>query len=110
MGDVPFYSLPTIGKGPDLRGYEYGQFQDKTLLAVQAEYRLELTKRFGVVAFAGVGEVAPELSDYSFDDLLPSVGAGLRYVLAEKNHVALRLDFAWGDEGFAYYFTVGEAF
>jgi outer membrane protein assembly factor BamA len=109
-GDVPFYSLATIGRGPDLRGYEYGQYQDKTLLAAQAEYRLRLTKRFGVVGFAGVGAVAPSLSDYSSDDLLPSVGAGLRYVLAEKNQISMRLDFAYGRDGGKLYFTVGEAF
>jgi len=109
-GDVPFYSLATIGRGPDLRGYEYGQYQDETLLAAQAEYRLELTKRFGVVGFGGIGAVAPSLSDYSANDILPSVGAGLRYVLAEKNHVAMRLDFAYGSDGGKIYFTVGEAF
>lgn len=109
-GDVPYYSLATIGRGPDLRGYEYGQFQDKSLLAAQAEYRLELTKRFGAVAFAGLGEVAPTISQYSLNDILPSVGGGLRYVLAAKNHVALRLDFAWGRDDGKVYFTVGEAF
>jgi hypothetical protein len=109
-GDVPFYSLATIGRGPDLRGYEYGKYQDKTMLAAQAEYRLRLTKRFGVVGFAGVGAVAPSLSDYSSDDLLPSVGAGLRYVLAEKNQISMRLDYAYGRDGGKLYFTVGEAF
>ncbi len=109
-GDVPFYSLATIGRGPDLRGYEYGQYQDETLLAAQAEYRLRLTKRFGVVGFAGVGAVAPSLSDYSADDLLPSVGAGLRYVLAVKNQISMRLDYAYGRDGGKLYFTVGEAF
>jgi hypothetical protein len=110
VGDVPFYSLATFGKGPDLRGYKYGQFQDKTLLAAQAEYRLMLTKRFGVVGFAGVGEIGPKITDYTLDDILPSIGGGLRYVLAEKNHIALRLDFAWGREGETYYLSVGEAF
>ncbi len=109
-GDVPFYSLATFGRGPDLRGYDYGQFQDKSLLAAQAEYRLELTKHFGAVGFAGVGEVAPTISQYTLNDLLPSFGAGLRYVIASKNHVALRLDFAWGRDDGKVYFTVGEAF
>jgi Omp85 superfamily domain len=109
-GDVPYYSLATIGRGPDLRGYDYGQFQDKSLLAAQAEYRLELTKHFGAAAFAGLGEVAPTISQYTLNDILPSFGGGLRYVLAAKNHVALRLDFAWGRDAGKVYFTVGEAF
>jgi hypothetical protein len=109
-GDVPFYALSQFGRGSDLRGYRVGQFQDKQMFAVQAEYRLEITKRFGVVAFAGVGQVMPSLSSVTFDNLLPSGGVGLRYVLAPQNHVALRLDVAWGREGSQFYLTVGEAF
>jgi len=109
-GDVPFFALSKFGRGPDLRGYEIGQFQDKQMLAAQAEYRLMLTKRFGVVGFAGVGEVVPSLGELNAGDLLPSVGAGLRYVIAPQNHVAIRLDGAWGREGGQFYLTVGEAF
>ena len=69
-----------------------------------------LTKRFGVVGFAGVGEVVPSLGELNAGDLLPSVGAGLRYVIAPQNHVAIRLDGAWGREGGQFYLTVGEAF
>jgi hypothetical protein len=110
-GDVPFYALCQFGRGSDLRGYDVGQFQDKQMLAGQLEYRLMITKRFGAVAFGGVGEVAPSLSSLSWDNLLPSGGAGLRYVLAEKNHVALRFDVAWGKtDGPKFYLAVGEAF
>jgi hypothetical protein len=71
---------------------------------------LEITKRIGAVAFAGVGEVMPSLNALTFENLLPSGGVGLRYVLAEQNHVALRFDVAWGREGGQFYLTVGEAF
>lgn len=109
-GDVPFYALSQFGRGSDLRGYAIGRYQDKQMFALQAEYRLEVTKRFGAAAFFGVGEVAPSISNFNFDDLLPAGGVGLRYVIAEKNHVALRLDGAWGRDGFQYYFAIGEAF
>ncbi len=109
-GDVPFYALSKFGRGSDLRGYTVGQFQDDQMFAIQGEYRLELTKRIGAVAFAGVGAVMPSVNAIDFHDLLPSAGAGFRYVLAEKNHVALRLDAAWGREGTQFYLTVGEAF
>jgi outer membrane protein assembly factor BamA len=75
-GDVPSFALSQFGRGPGLRGYRVGQFQDKQMFATQAEYRLEISKRFGVVAFAGVGEVMPSLDEVSLDDLLPSAGAG----------------------------------
>jgi hypothetical protein len=109
-GDVPFYALSAFGRGSDLRGYSFGQYQDKQMIAGQVEYRLELTKRFGVVAFGGVGEVASSISEMTYEDLLPAGGVGIRYVLAEKNHVALRFDYAWGRNGSQYYLTVGEAF
>ncbi len=109
-GDVPFYGLSTFGRGPDLRGYKIGQHQDKQMFAAQAEYRLEITKRFGAVAFFGVGEVAPSVSDFNFDNLLPAGGVGLRFVVAPQNHVAIRLDGAWGRDGGTFYLAVGEAF
>jgi hypothetical protein len=109
-GDVPFYALSQFGRGSDLRGYPIGQYQDKQMFAIQAEYRLEITKRFGAVAFFGVGEVAPTFYQFNFVNLLPAGGIGIRYVLAEKNHVAVRLDGAWGNDGFQYYFSIGEAF
>lgn len=109
-GDVPFYALSQFGKGSDLRGYKFGQYQDRQMIAGQVEYRLEITKRFGAVAFGGVGEVANSISEMTYDDLLPAGGVGIRYVLAEKNHVSIRFDYAWGRNGSQYYLTVGEAF
>jgi hypothetical protein len=109
-GNVPFYALSQIGRGPDLRGYRPGQFQDKLLLAGQAEYRLELNKYVGVVGFAGVGEVAPYFDQFNFNQLLPSLGGGLRFTISQANHVNLRLDAAWGREGWQGYLTIGEAF
>jgi len=109
-GRVPFFDLCLFGSGSDLRGYTAGQYRDRMMLATQAEYRLELPKRFGLVAFAGVGKVAPSLGEFNTKDLLPSAGGGLRYTIAEKNHINLRLDFAVGKESRAFYFSVGEAF
>jgi hypothetical protein len=109
-GTVPFYALSSFGRGSDLRGYRPGQYQDKQMLAGQVEYRLEITKRIGAVAFGGVGEVVPSLNHLNSNDLLPGGGVGLRFVIAEKNHVSIRVDGAWGRDGGVYYLGVGEAF
>ncbi len=109
-GNPPFYDLCLLGLSGDLRGYEVGQYRDRWLLATQAEYRLQLPKRFGLVAFVGVGEVAPELSQFRADNLLPGAGVGLRFTVAKKNHINLRIDYAVGKDGGALYIGVAEAF
>ena len=107
-GDAPFFAYPAFGQSADLRGYTPGTYRDRLLLAVQAEYRLRVRDKLGIVVFAGVGGVAPSLDE--FEDALPSVGVGLRYVLAEENNDSLRLDAAWGRDENQFYVGIGEAF
>jgi len=107
-GNAPFFALASFGSGADLRGYTPGRYRDSMMFTLQAEYRWRFTERFGLVAFGGFGGVAPELGQ--FDTLLPSLGAGLRYVLAKKNNVSLRFDAAWGRGDHAFYVGIGEAF
>lgn len=107
-GRVPFFALCSFGTKGDLRGYTPGRYRDKMMFATQAEYRWRITQRFGLVAFAGIGGVAPELDE--FETVLPSGGVGARYVIAKKNNVSLRLDAAWGRDERVIYFGVGEAF
>ena len=107
-GDVPFFALSSLGQGSDLRGYTPGRFRDNALLTLQAEYRRRLSARWGAVAFFGVGGVGPTLGNIGH--ALPAGGVGLRFVLAEENHVAMRLDAAWGRDDSAVYLSVGEAF
>jgi hypothetical protein len=80
------------------------------MFATQAEYRLELRKRLGLVAFGGVGGVGRRWSDFRSDQLLPAGGAGLRFTLDKKNHINYRVDLAFGREGRTLVIGVGEAF
>jgi hypothetical protein len=109
-GNVPFYGLSLFGKQGDLRGYTAGQYRDKFMLALQSEYRQRVTGPWSYVVFAGVGEVAPRLTALNLDSILPSVGAGVRYTLAEENRINIRMDMAYGKEGVAVHFGVGESF
>jgi len=109
-GHVPFYDLCLLGMHNDVRGYKTGQYRDKLMLTAQAEYRLELPKRFGLAVFFGVGEVAPDIGAFNNDNLKPAGGAGIRYTLAKKNHVNLRVDYAAGLQGGGIYMGVSEAF
>jgi hypothetical protein len=109
-GEPPFYALCLLGKSADLRGYEVGQYRDKAMIAAQAEWRWTFYRRFGMVAFAGTGEVAPSWSDFSRDSLVPGYGAGVRYMLTEKYRVNVGIDYARGRDSSAWYFVVGEVF
>jgi hypothetical protein len=109
-GSVPFYDLCMFGFNSDLRGYTTGEFQNRRMFAGQAEYRLELRKRFGLVAFGGVGGTARRWSEFRSDQLLPAAGAGLRFTLDKKNHINYRIDVAVGREGRTISIGVGEAF
>jgi outer membrane protein assembly factor BamA len=109
-GDAPFYALCKLGVFPDLRGYVAGRYRDETMLAIQAEWRWRFLKRFGAVVFAGTGQVAPSLSDYDLDDLLPSAGVGIRYLLSVDHNLNISIDYAVGRGSDAVYFYVGESF
>jgi hypothetical protein len=109
-GSVPFYDLCFYGSNNELRGYTAGQFQNRRMFGGQAEYRLELPKRFGAVVFGGVGGVARTWSDFRSDMLLPAAGAGIRFNLDKKNHINYRIDWAIGRAGHTLTIGVGEAF
>jgi hypothetical protein len=80
------------------------------MFATQAEYRIELPKRFGLVAFGGVGGTARRWNDFRSDQLLRAAGAGLRFKLDKKNHINYRIDVAFGREGRTLSIGLGEAF
>ena len=108
--NVPFYDLCLFGVNNDLRGYTGGQFQNRRMFATQAEYRRELPKRLGVVAFAGIGGVANRWNAFRSDEFLPAAGAGLRFKLDKKNHINYRIDWAIGRAGRTLSIGIGEAF
>lgn len=108
--DTPLFDLCFFGAGGDLRGYEAGRYRDRSMFAIQGEYRFPLRGRFGAVAFAGVGKVAPTFGDMGNEPSLPSVGAGLRWLAAETARVNLSVDVARGRDDTALYVYVKEAF
>jgi hypothetical protein len=107
---APFYDLCQLGISKDLRGYQIGQFRDNRMLVGQAEYRRELFWRIGAVAFAGAGAVAPNWGGFDNTQAKPGGGLGLRFLLAKRNHINLRFDYAWGENSRATYVSIGEAF
>ena len=113
-GAPPFYGNCIYGTNNELRGYVAGRYFTRYSLAAQLEYRLVLPKRFGLVAFGGLGGVIPGgnqlLQRVQSDHFLPAGGAGLRFELSKVYHVNLRADFAQGVNDHTFSLGVGEAF
>lgn len=110
-GDAPFFELPRLGGQEGLRGYPGGRYMDGTLALARLEWRSgEVWKRWGVVAFAGLGDVAPSPDRLTTAARLYSVGGGLRFTLSRDELVKIRLDMGWGNGESGFYLSLGEAF
>ena len=113
--DVPFSSLPTLGRGADLRGYQSGQYRGNNLFTFQTELRWNVIWMLNLTAFGGVGTFYgsdSNASDKNWDlEPFPSAGFGVSLLTSEETGVIIRLDFAWGKGGdFAWYFQMGHAY
>jgi hypothetical protein len=110
-GTPPFYGNCIYGSNNELRGYTAGQYFDRYMAATQVEYRLVLPKRFGVVAFGGIGGVrAGDTQLLQSNHFLPDIGAGVRFEVSKKYHVNMRADYGQGVNGHTFGLGVLEAF
>ena len=110
-GDIPFYSYPSVG-GDDvnqLRGYLNDRYIDKFLTNIQIEYRSPTIWRFGVVIFAGIGEVEHKFSAFT-NHPHAAGGAGIRFMIDKESKINVRIDFAYNGNDVLTYFNILEAF
>jgi len=108
-GDVPFEGQSVVGSD-DIRGYSQGKYRNDQVYALQAEYRWNFYKRWGMVAFAGVASAVEKLSDIPDNDLLPGVGAGLRFKMLPAEKINIGIDGAVGKGDYSITFRIGESF
>jgi hypothetical protein len=112
-GEVPFNQMALMGGEIMMRGYYYGRYRDKNMLATQAEYRwlpFGFSKRFGAAVFGGTAAVAPTIGSFETNHFRLAGGAGIRYLLFPKKDIFIRLDVGATRDGFGFYFFTGEAF
>lgn len=103
LGSVPFIGEKAVG-GKDLRGYSEGTYRSDMIMALQTEYRYQIYKKWGAVAFAGVAET------FDHSGLLPAGGVGARYLIIPKRKINAGIDVAVGKGDWGMYFRVSEAF
>ncbi|MGA3244657.1 MAG: BamA/TamA family outer membrane protein [Bacteroidota bacterium] len=109
-GEVPFQNLTRFGGQNLMRGYFDGRYRDKQGVTVQAEYRLPVWWRFGLVGFAGVAQVADRISHLGLGRFWFAGGAGVRFAWNPEERVNIRLDYGIGNNSDGIYITVTEAF
>ena len=108
-GDIPFED-ESVFYNIDLRGYTDGRYRADQRHTVQAEYRWNIFRRWYAVGFGGFGWSVDEVSEISWDGILPSVGLGARWQMISDPPINIGIDYAWGKEERAIYFKIGEAF
>ena len=104
-GDVPFYQLPYI----DMRGIPAARFQDENAAVAEAELRWNITPRWALIGFAGVGRVWGRGGSFSEADNETSKGVGFRYQISRRLGLYAGLDYAWGPDDRVFYIQVGSA-
>jgi len=92
----PFYLLPQMGSDEMMRGYYEGRYRDRNYLAGQTELRYRVDPRFGLAAFVGAGEVFH--NGFSFPQLKPNYGGGVRYFFDVEKGLSIRMDYGVGQK------------
>ncbi len=105
---TPFYELPTLGGGTNLRGFSSHRFADHHSLLLQAEWRIMANRFMDSAVFYDAGKVAERTSDLDLHHLKSDYGFGVRF--HTPTMTALRVDVARSNEGTRLVFAIAPSF
>jgi hypothetical protein len=105
---IPFFMLPSLGGGSNLRGYSSWRFRDRNSLLLQGEWRIMVNRFFDTAFFYDAGTVAPRPSDLTLDVLRHDFGFGVRF--HGPFNTPFRVDVARSDESTAIVFASSAVF
>jgi hypothetical protein len=105
---IPFFMMPSIGGGDDLRAYSSWRLRDLNSLILQGEWRTIVNRFLDMAVFYDTGRVAPRLDQMKLNDLFYDVGIGFRF--HGPAATPLRIELAKGSEGFALVLAAAQAF
>lgn len=92
---VPFFMMPNLGGGRELRGYPDFFFRDNNKILYTAEYRWTPSKFMDMALFYELGKVTADRSDITdFDGLHYSYGIGARFHGPMSTPMRLELAFS----------------
>lgn len=102
-GDIPFYAKPFVS----LRGVPALRYQGELTMVAETEQLYNITSRWGLVGFTGIGTAFDSLENMNSDEIVWNVGAGARYTIARLYGLKTGFDVARGPEEWAFYVTIG---
>lgn len=120
VGELPFYSLPSLGGSSSLRSFVANRFTDRAAAHASLEYRFGLVERgitftdtirverIGLAVFHEHGSVANDIDRLDDARWHHSTGLGLR--LAFARDAVFRVDIGFGDEGSNFTLAFGNSF
>ena len=119
-GNLPFYSLPSLGGSNTLRGYIGNRWTGASAWHAAVEYRFWVVprgirftdylriERIGGAIFGEAGAVGADISPLFREPVRFSYGFGLRFGL--ERAAVLRADFGFSEEDFNFSFNFGLSF
>jgi len=106
-GDVPFEGQYVVGRD-DIRGYTNGKHRGEQVYDIQAEYRWNFYKRWGMVAFGGIATAVDSPKEITWGGILPAAGLGARFMAVPSEKINVGIDVAFGEDDWGLYFRIGE--
>lgn len=105
---IPFFALPSLGGGSNLRGFQSWRFRDQNSLLLQAEWRIMVNRFFDTALFYDAGKVAAHRQDLDFNGLRNDWGFGARFHTPFAT--VFRIDVARSREGTRLVFASSPVF
>ena len=105
---VPYFMMPSLGGGSDLRGFNSWRFRDLHSMLLQAEWRVLVNAFFETAIFYDTGKVTSRRSDLDFKGLKSDYGIGIRF--HGPTATPLRVDIAKSNESLRFVFAASAVF
>ena len=103
---------PSANAPVQLRGYKMGQYLGKNMSSIELEERLRIATRWTATFFAGVACLYGDgKSCTDSENVYPSVGTGIQFVLKTKEGIVANLEYAKGkSDNWGIYLKLGYGF
>jgi len=107
-GAVPYFLMPSLGGGSELRGYPSWRFRDRHRMLLTGEYRWMAGQYIDMALFVDAGKVDARRDDLDLDDLTTVYGIGGR--LHAPRATMIRIELARTREGTSLVVGFGPVF